>query len=355
MSRVIGLLALATMLLLAPGAAAAQTAPHCAPGQTPRFQLGFAALAAELGEVMGQPLECEHVDPASGDTVQKTSSGLAVYRAAKNMPTFTLDNGSSHWALTAKGLVHWLGESAEPPQSPVQELPKDRNGSAQCGRYSLAWSSPGFDGALPADARLTVTGAGGAPVFEMTEHVDYAGYGIFGLWCGDVLGDGSTALAYETYSGGAHCCIAATVVQLGQPTRTLLTADLGNAGGLTPEQLDSGGPLELTTSSDVLAYFDELPYASSAFLPLAFDYDGERYVEATRRYGGLMRADVEQAQRRLDEAVSRGASFEELASLKARVPGTVAAWLDAHRDAAMEAINQRYAAAPQAREAFAGG
>ena len=78
MSRVIGLLALATILLLAPGAAAAQTAPHCAPGQTPRFQLGFAALAAELGEVMGQPLECEHVDPASGDTVQKTSSGNSV-------------------------------------------------------------------------------------------------------------------------------------------------------------------------------------------------------------------------------------------------------------------------------------
>ena len=48
--------------------------------------------------------------------------------------------------------------------------------------------------------------AGGATLFEMTEHVDYPGYGIFGLWCGDVLGDGSTALAFETYSGGAHCC-----------------------------------------------------------------------------------------------------------------------------------------------------
>src|SRR5438045_2564073 len=142
MSRVIGLLTLVSLLLAAPGAAA-QTAPHCAPGQAPRFQFGFATLAAALGDLMGQPLECEHADAATGDTQQKTSTGLAVYRAASNTPTFTLDNGTSHWALTASGVVHWTGEGMDPPQSAVQELPKDRNGAAQCGRYRGAGSGAG--------------------------------------------------------------------------------------------------------------------------------------------------------------------------------------------------------------------
>ena len=62
---------------------------------------------------MGAPSECERVVDASGDTEQKTTTGLAYYRAKVNTPVFT--NGVEHWALTSDGLVHWTSDELEPP------------------------------------------------------------------------------------------------------------------------------------------------------------------------------------------------------------------------------------------------
>ncbi len=89
------------------------TPPYCRPGETPRYQFGFADLKARLGSTMGDPVECEHANSANGDTLQKTSTGLAFYRMATNTATFT--NGVDHWALTARGLVQWQGDSPDPP------------------------------------------------------------------------------------------------------------------------------------------------------------------------------------------------------------------------------------------------
>jgi hypothetical protein len=74
---------------------------------------GFAALHAQLGGVMGTPVECEHPIHANGDTRQRTTTGYAYYRKSDNVPTFT--NGWEHWALTADGLVHWSGYVVDPP------------------------------------------------------------------------------------------------------------------------------------------------------------------------------------------------------------------------------------------------
>ena len=51
---------------------------------------------------MGQPLECEHADSVSGDTLQRTTTGLAFYQNASNSVTFT--DGSTHWVLTPNGV-----------------------------------------------------------------------------------------------------------------------------------------------------------------------------------------------------------------------------------------------------------
>lgn len=93
----------------------AQAAPFCQPGQSPAFVLAFAAQGARLGDTMGQPLECEHANPENGDALQQTSTGLAFYRKAMNTPTFT--NGFEHWGSTPGGLVHWTGESIDPPDA----------------------------------------------------------------------------------------------------------------------------------------------------------------------------------------------------------------------------------------------
>ena len=79
----------------------------------PRFVHGVATLKLVVGKDMGEPLECERVTNAAGDTEQRTTTGLAYYRAASNTVAFT--NGWDHWALTTNGAVHWTGQELEPP------------------------------------------------------------------------------------------------------------------------------------------------------------------------------------------------------------------------------------------------
>lgn len=93
----------------------AAAAAYCAPGQEPEFVLGFAFMKSQLGDTMGEPLECEHANPDNGDTLQQTSTGLSFYRKSTNTPTFT--DGYRHWGWTAAGMVFWTGDSIDPPET----------------------------------------------------------------------------------------------------------------------------------------------------------------------------------------------------------------------------------------------
>jgi hypothetical protein len=101
-----------------PAAKLAAPSPSPAPNggctaAAPRFVHGAATLKTALGERMGDPLECERVVDAAGNTEQRTTRGLAYYRARSNITVFT--NGFDHWAIVASGLVHWTSDSVEPP------------------------------------------------------------------------------------------------------------------------------------------------------------------------------------------------------------------------------------------------
>ena len=77
---------LATLVLvtLAP-LALAQTAQGYQTGESPHFTFGFAALKAQLGDAMGDPITCEFSDPnGTGDIQQRTSTGLAFWRKSTN-------------------------------------------------------------------------------------------------------------------------------------------------------------------------------------------------------------------------------------------------------------------------------
>lgn len=105
----------------------AQRAKWCADGVTPQFAPSLAALQHALGDVMGVPAGCPQVD-AEGDTVQATTTGLAVYRST-GMALFAA--GDIHWALTPDGLETWTGNwhnGFDPPVTPsvaadVQDAP----------------------------------------------------------------------------------------------------------------------------------------------------------------------------------------------------------------------------------------
>lgn len=109
------------LVAASPPVASAQTAPFCQPGQAPQFVLGFAALKAQVGPAMGDPIECEHANPENGDALQQTTAGLSFYRKSTNTPTFT--DGYNHWGLTSGGMVTWTGDSIDPPDTAAAAPP----------------------------------------------------------------------------------------------------------------------------------------------------------------------------------------------------------------------------------------
>ena len=76
----------------------------------------FSALKDTIRETMGQALECPHVDPSTGDTLQRTSTGLAIYRNQSRTATFT--DGYRRWAIESRGLTTWEGDALDPPEAP---------------------------------------------------------------------------------------------------------------------------------------------------------------------------------------------------------------------------------------------
>ncbi len=109
MGRVLGRSILLIVLSLTSWstALAVESATACQPGKEPTFLFGFASLQTRLGSSMGDPTECERVEPVSGDVFQRTTTGIALYRRDTNTPMFT--NGREHWALTSDGVAHWTG------------------------------------------------------------------------------------------------------------------------------------------------------------------------------------------------------------------------------------------------------
>ena len=107
---------------------ASPLAPFCQPGQTPQFDFGFADLAAQLGDVAGQPLDCEHGDEWTPSTVQTTTTGQAVYDRCSNTSSFV--RGRERWTLTQTGIQYWSGEGSPPPARPIVQ-PADLR--AACG------------------------------------------------------------------------------------------------------------------------------------------------------------------------------------------------------------------------------
>jgi hypothetical protein len=115
-----------------------------------------------------------------------------------------------------------MADDADP--GALQMLSGD-SGSAHCGQFDVTWTETrSFDVRVPGAAALTVTGTDRQPLIDLSQSLR-AGEKIIPLWCGDVLGDGSQALAVETFSGGAHCCFSVSVILLQPGGPHLLAAD----------------------------------------------------------------------------------------------------------------------------------
>ena len=152
-ARVFGaILALAILFAQPTPAALAQAAPHCSPGTSPRFSNGFASLKSALGDIMGEPIECEHTQGSNGDVLQRTSTGLSFWRKSTNTPTFT--DGYRHWALTPRGLVAWVGDAIDPPAT-ARAVDAAPQGSGARGVGSSGRTEAAAVGSIAAGRRIT--------------------------------------------------------------------------------------------------------------------------------------------------------------------------------------------------------
>lgn len=157
-----------------------------------------------------------------------------------------------------------------------------------------AWVAPPGD-ASPPRARLRVVGADGA-VLELEDAylrvrggpdefpVDLPA-GAFGVRFApgdDLTGDGRANLLVEGFSGGAHCCFTAHLIELAPTPRVLWSADVRDAG-VALADLDADGVPELLTADMSFAY-EFCSFAESPAPLVVLAWDGATYRVANRDF-----------------------------------------------------------------------
>jgi hypothetical protein len=130
---------------------------------------------------------------------------------------------------------------------------------------------------------------------------------------GDLNADGVQDAIVMHFTGGAHCCFEYLIFSEGPGG---IQRDdyfsLGNAGIGAVEDLDGDGIPELDTYDDRLAYFPDLSYADSPFLPLVLCRTGEgTYTDCTILFPDKMQAAADEFEVALSDAVQSQASDEE--------------------------------------------
>lgn len=235
------------------------------------------------------------------------------------------------------------------------------DGSNNCGDFAVDWQSPELGGNGPKASLHAVEG--GNVVLDLVGRDDTEQ--IMPLWCGDIAGDERPELATQRFTGGAHCCYTIRIDTMDGPT--LLERDLGNYGGLDPKDLDGDGVDELIGSSDVLAYFGDLPYAATQAVPLVLTFRGGKYIEATDDFPDVVREKLADAEKDLQQTIDDdledaikgmaigvyahhvllGDEDAALEELEERVPQTVASWLREHADEAAALVRGGATPAPK--------
>ncbi len=176
----------------------------------------------------------------------------------------------------------------------------------------------------------------------------------------DLDGDGQEEAIVLHYTGGAHCCFQYHVLDSTPAGIVVVQAfSLGNASLGPLEDVTGDGVPEALAHDDRLAYFDDLPYAASPFLPLVLCWRGGAFEDCTEEFPPLLRTRAQQA---LDQ-LSRGGGAKpdleqlgtalEVAALYARLGQleeglaqvaeacpACARWLEGYRQELLEALAQ---------------
>jgi hypothetical protein len=214
-------------------------------------------------------------------------------------------------AVVSLALLAPVVAAADPSPAPSAVAPTAavvETTAETCGGYTVTVVSRP-DAAVadrPADPppTLTVTAPDGTVVARWQGDVT-KGEKAADLSCADVDADGRPELLYSAYSGGEHCCYTFVLVRMATPAPELLHVDLLDAWSFVPTQVDASAALEFVAADLRLTGLGDLPDAATSPFPRIFAFDGEKYVDATRTYAALLRADRKKAVRALAACVGR--------------------------------------------------
>jgi hypothetical protein len=123
----------------------------------------------------------------------------------------------------------------------------------------------------------------------------------------DVNADGVDDAIVTHFTGGAHCCFEYLIFsEAPEGIRLDDWFSIGNANITDVVDLDGDGVPELQTYDDRLAYFPDLCYACSPFLPLVLCRSVQDvYYDCTPQFPGLLEAAAEEFEARLRDAVQQ--------------------------------------------------
>ena len=147
----------------------------------------------------------------------------------------------------------------------------------------------------------------------------------------DLNGDGLVEVIVRHFTGGAHCCFEYVFFSEGpEGIRLDDSFSLGNGAIGTIEDLDGDGVPELDGSDDRLAYFPDLSFAGSPFLPLVLcrSADGT-YHDCTPQFSERLEVSAQEFEGYLMDAVQRQAGEEEKRSAAL---GLLASYMRLDRD-----------------------
>ena len=119
----------------------------------------------------------------------------------------------------------------------------------------------------------------------------------------DITGNGIAEIIIEHYSGGTHCCTDYIILDISnKKLKEIWNFYASNGSILKIEDIEGDGIKEIITACDCLAYFADLPYYVSRFLPRIFKYNDGNFYECTMEYPGIFDPYVEKFCKGIKEA-----------------------------------------------------
>lgn len=112
--------------------------------------------------------------------------------------------------------------------------------------------------------------------------------------CVDIDNDGQLEAVVEYRSGGAHCCYTYFIYKKAETKLKLIgSIYLGDCSEPVFKDIDNDGVMEMLALDSRLAYFGDLCFACSPFLPLIICYRNNSFIDCTAKFQKIIEKEIQ--------------------------------------------------------------